>query len=162
MGAAKSNTATTPEVPEEIEQRLAALTPEQFVTPPQDETGAHFVCPATDRIKRLFTLRSHLANECLAIGISMRNVAKETVAAIAAKNPSSVLQELTADNDLYKAGETKFQQLNLELKEKFSLAVLINKTLWPEVRRQHPDLKDKSLIGVYGDWSIGWREESDF
>lgn len=161
MGA-KGNTKAPLGVLEEIEQRLAAITPEQFVTPP-DAAGAdvHAVCPATDRIKRMFTLRSLLADECDAINAGMRSLADETVAAIAAKNPDSILEEFTADNDIFKAGETKFLRLHSEREEKVTLGNLVDKILWIDVRRQHPDLKDKPAIGVYGDWSIGWREEDE-
>lgn len=158
---AKGNTKAPLGVLEEIEQRLAAITPEQFVTPP-DAAGAdvHAVCMATDRIKRMFTLRSLLADECDEINDGIRSLAEETVAAMVAKNPHLNFQGSAPDDDpIFKAGETKFLQLRSEREEKASLGVLVDKILWIDVRRQHPDLKDKSAIGVYGDWSIGWREE---
>src|SRR3989344_9164143 len=61
---AVANAAASLTALEEINLRLAAIVPEQFVTPSLErDRDAHVACIATEQIKRIFTLRIILTDE---------------------------------------------------------------------------------------------------
>lgn len=144
----KENTVATTAAPltvrEEIDRRLAAIKPEDFIAPDiAPEPNAHFVCTATDEIRRLFTLRNLLAGEG-------RDLATKTMTDVDALTPQNLRQAAEA-----------LEESNNELSQLVEMVEMINRMCWLEVKRQHPILRSKSSIAVYSDWSLCWNEDVD-
>lgn len=157
----------------EIETRLAAIKPEQIIAPTDKrEEDTHFVIMANDAIKRLFTLRNIIVNECNAIRGKGKALAKERATAIAERIGSGktyldILENpdilFGADASIQKAMEETMAELEL-IKNQFemeeNLADIVDAIFWREARLQHPDLVGKDTIGIYCDWSLCWQEDS--
>ena len=156
----------------EIMTRLAAVQPEQFVTPPiAREEGVHFVAIASDETKRLFTLRVMLGDECASIRKEGKDLAMKSAVALAEKlgggityrdimrNPHRLLEK--ADQNMRKAMEettAELERIEERLDMVEGLGKIVNGLFWREVKLQHPDLANKPTIAIYSDWSLCWKE----
>lgn len=118
---------------EQVAERLAAITPEQFVAPKQDrEKNATFVCVATDQIKRLYTLRALLNKQ-------VHELTEKGLA---------ILEE--ADAQSHKT----LDQLNLQARQITALLDVVEAVLWFEIRDQSPDLMRQQVVSISSDWSL--------
>jgi hypothetical protein len=125
-------------VVDDIRQRLEAIREEDFIAPSKErEAGAHFVCEASDSVKRLYTLRALLNREAMDVARVGANIAMTLMF----ETPGSP----EAASSIEKA---RSQRVAL---------------FWLEVRRQHADLQSNTVVCVYCDWSLCWEEadESD-
>ena len=156
-------TKALPTVRTEIQQRLAALTPEQFVAPQRaHEPDAHVACIATDEIKRLYTLHSQLREKCTELSLSaiqMGEAAQRRL--LSEEGVREVIREMrTPDGPALRAVE-EMRRTHRELQQVFGLLEIVNDTLHLEILRQHADLFDKSVVYICSDWAICWKEISD-
>jgi hypothetical protein len=120
-----------------INDRLAAITPEQLVPPPlkhDDATikGAHLVCTLNDEAKRLFILRRLLRNEGSALTAQGLALADEAL-----KNM-----------DKYKDLEPKMQELQRQVETANRVLEIVDNLFWAEVRQHSPELMAKQHVGV--------------
>lgn len=148
---------------QEISARLAAITPEQFIAPGEKrEEGATFVVFANDEVRRLFTLRTQLANEYEAAEAKMKSLAKESLQtlsdAVASKGPRGFKEEALDPTSLFWANKTEIERMSNELRRLGSFAEIVDKMFWFDVRSQHPDIADSPWVGIASDWSL-WRKE---
>lgn len=138
----------------EIDKRLAELVPERFIASPMKRTSdTHFVCMATDEIKRLHTLRELMANKREALvkrNLEIARDAKERIFSIGRSEGNNELK--TPGSPLFVANET-MSHLDGELRRTNSLGELVDVLLWLEVRRQHADLETKPVC-ICDDWSL--------
>lgn len=146
----------------EIDQMLAALTPEQLVAPQMArEPDAHFVCIANDEIKRLYTLRNQLNDECRKLSldaIRMGEAAKRRV--LSGEGILEVLNEMRTPGSPALKELENMRRAHSELKQTFGILKIVTEALRLETFRQHDDLAEKSEVLVYSDWSICWKEGS--
>lgn len=144
---------------EEICGRLASLTPEQFLLPElKREESMHFVCYATDEIKRLHTLRFILANEETVIQKEGWSTATEALRDARSKSAKEVLKELrTPGSSIFKM-RARMKKLSNEMLMKIKTVEIVVDIFWAEVRRQ-PGLENSSRVCICSDWSLCWREE---
>ncbi len=153
-------------VHEEISQRLAVITPEQFVAPDLTRgENDHIVAIATDGIKRLFTLRTLLADELDEIAANGRKMAMQNLLTLLKVSTEEeigrVSKELQTPGSPLSEQHEAVKRNSNDLELKTSLVELVDKMCWLEVRRQHPELTARPTVGVYSDWNLGWREERD-
>ena len=146
----------------EIAVLLAAITPEQFIAPPaEQEDGDHVVAVANDDVKRLYVLRDRMVDKCNELTKSARPLAEGLMKDIFMAGPRKARVDLTTpDSPMYEA-EAKLKIVLAELQSADSLRKIVEDIFWLEVRRQHPDLKDKNTVGIRSDWSLVWMEEED-
>lgn len=144
----------------EITGLLAAITPEQFTAPPvEQKDGDHIVAVATDDVKRLFTLRDRLIGKCNEFMKITRPLSEDLMMGILINGQHKANVELnTPGSPMYEA-EAKLKRALVELQSANSFLQIVDGIFWLEVRRQHPDLEDKSVVGIRHDWSLLWREE---
>ena len=152
---------STKSVIAEILERLAALTPEQFIEPDmQPDATYRAVGEANDEIKRIFTLRSIACDEHNVLGKSiaatMDKLTEEMKRAKTNKDKVKALQAIVALED-----DPETRLLQAEMSRKRNFHDIIDKIFWLELRRQYPELKDKPSISVRKNWTVGWCERDD-
>lgn len=146
----------------EITGLLASITPEQFIAPPEgQEDGDHVVAVATDDVKRLYVLRDRLTDKYNELVKSARTLSEGIMKDILVNGPLMTHVELnTPGSPMYEA-EAKLKRKLAELQNADTLRRIVEDVFWLEVRRQHPDLEDKSIVGICSDWSLVWTDEKD-
>lgn len=144
----------------EIDNRLKELEPEQFIASPVKRTSdMHFICMATEEIKRLHTLREQLATKHEALTQKNLETNRDAKEHILSMERGAANEELkTAGSFLFVANETT-TNLERELWRTDSLWSLVDINLWFEVRRQHADLETKPVC-ICNDWSLCWVDEN--
>ncbi len=121
----------------EILARLAAITPEQIVPPPQDrEEGCHVVVTANDDLKRLFTLRNLLADE-----------------------HNELVARYRAMDEAGSKDRGEFERLEEQIVAMKILHQIVDQIFWLDARRQHPSFANKRGLGITHDWSLCWRDD---
>lgn len=152
------NTVSTQGVLEEIQERLVALTPEQFSVPPiEREPDAHFACIATDKVKRLQTLREALVNQCKTLALIGLNASEKAKNRLFSVGPATIAEEMeTPGSPTFRLLKT-MREASDELQQADSLFEIVDKIFWLEVRRLHPDLAEHTSICIYADWSLCWK-----
>lgn len=156
----EGNGGTAPQegVLEEITRRLAAITPEQFITPELTrEPDAHFVCMATDSIKRLFTLRSILVEEHNALLEERARVSKDALKRVMTVGLCKTNEALAIGGSPESVARDTLDRLTDESRRKKLLHKIIDNMCWYEVGNQHRDLR-KNDACVFSDWSLCWKE----
>lgn len=158
----RGTAADTQGVLEEIQERLSALTPEKFSAPPTErEPDAHFVCIATDRIKRLQTLREALVNQCKTLALTGLNASKRAKSRFFSVGPAAIVKEMeTPGSQTFQLLET-MKRTSYELQQADSFFEIVDRIFWLEVRRMHPDLSEHANICIYADWSLCWKEKAE-
>ncbi|MCR4333477.1 MAG: hypothetical protein NUV60_00430 [Patescibacteria group bacterium] len=145
----------------DINARLAAITPEQFITPEYvREPGVTVVATATDDVKQLFTLRSLLTDEIEKIADDGVRLA-EKMLTDAMTDPESADEQLRTPGSSLLEGTAKLEQMQNELMKLTRLHGIVDKIFWLEVRRQSPALVSKSRVCICSDWSLGWEENRE-
>jgi hypothetical protein len=140
----------------ELNQRLAAITPDDFVTPPEDpEQEAHVVGPMTDTVKRSFTLYKLLTDECNATIAESRQLAKQSVANAANGNLLLTLKRLLNDDTA-----EKLEELRVKLNRLMALQKLADAACWADIKQAYPEIENKPVVGVSSDGNVYWQEAS--
>lgn len=146
----------------DIAVRLANITPEQFVVPGLErEKDAHVVAEADDDIKRLFTLRATLTDECNGLVTHCQQMAENALTDIFRRNPRDVVEEMDVPGSPLFEAKAALQKLEIELKQLTDLREIVDNVFWLEVRRKYPELLGKSCISIYSDWSLCWQDKDD-
>lgn len=141
---------------EDIEQRLAAITPEQFSAPAQErEEGAHAIATATDHIKRLHTLRVVLEKERCDLARAGLRVILDSKGMIG----NAKTREAMFDAMRQTAERAREKRVAMEQLEK--LGDIVDKVFWLEIIRQYPDLAEKPVVAIYNDWSLCWKDTNE-
>jgi hypothetical protein len=138
-------------VVDDIRQRLEAIREEDFIAPSKErEAGAHFVCEASDSVKRLYTLRALLNREAMDVARVGANIAMTLMF----ETPGS--PEAASSIEKARSQRVALDQAN-------TFGEIVDRIFWLEVRRQHADLQSNTVVCVYCDWSLCWEEadESD-
>ena len=145
----------------EIIERLAALTPEQFIEPDtHPDANYRAVGEASDDIKRLFTLRNITCDEHNVLGKDLSASMEELKKNLRKANANrSKLEALQAIVSLQEAPETL--RIIAEMNRKRSFHSIIEKICWLELRRQYPELADRPNISIRKNWTVGWCERDD-
>lgn len=144
---------------EEMDRRLAELSPERYIASPVKRTSEmHFVCEATDEIKRLHTLREMMATKREALVAKNLEVARDAKERILSMDRDAANKEVqTPGSPLFIANET-MKNLESQLWRTDSVGKIADTLLWLEIRSQHADLWAKPVL-VCSDWSICWLDE---
>lgn len=157
----KGNGSASLGVLAEISELLSAITPEQFTAPPAGpEDGDHVVAVATDDIKRLYVLRDRLIDKCNELVTSANPLSMGLMEDIFKHGQRAAVELKTPGSPMYEA-EAKLKRTLAELQSVDSLKKIVENIFWLEVRRQHPDLEGKKIIGIRSDWSLVWTEDDD-
>ena len=144
----------------EITTLLASITPEQFIAPTANhEEGDHTVTVATDHIKQLFTLRRRLIDKCCEFKERAERIAEIVMKEVIMKGALQASKDLETPGSSLLEVQTEIEQIVVELQQVDKLREIVDGIFWLEIRRQHPDLADKSLIGIRSDWSLTWAED---
>lgn len=151
--------ATRPNVRAEIDRMLAELSPEHYIASPVKRTSEmHFMCEATDEIKRLHTLREMMATKREALDAKNKEVGRDAKERILSMPRAAANEEVkTPGSPLFIANETT-KNLEAQLWRTDSIGKIADTLLWLEIRSQHADLWEKPVL-VCSDWSICWLDE---
>ncbi len=160
METKNGSTAAPLGVLAEINQRLAAITSEQF-TAPQGACakGDHPVAYATDEVKRLYTLWGSLIDEGNAINNKVRQGTEAALKDIFVKGPEKTVEELKTPGSPTAETRVRLDALHAESERLGRLLGIVKDLFWEEVQRQHPELAAKPTIAICSDWSLVWRED---
>ncbi len=154
--------------------RLESIKPAQFIAPDTErEKSAHIVATAGDDIKRLFTLRYTLTDQCGELIARGQKMSKAVLKDVLQRGPHEIHKKLRArgssaletkeatlqiDSDLRRLRDLR--EIDSDLRRLRDLREIVNDIFWLEVKRQHPGLADKPTIGIYSDWSLCWQERT--
>lgn len=159
MGTENDKPAEKLTVRQEIDKRLAALKPEQYIVSPMKiDKDIHAVCKATDEIMRLHTLREMMATTRDALikkRLEICRDAKERILSISRNEGNEELK--TPGSPLFIASAT-LESLDASLRRNDLLGEIVDMLLWAEVRIQHKDLETKPVC-ICDDWSLCWVDE---
>ena len=161
---AVANAAASLTALEEINLRLAAIVPEQFVTPSLErDRDAHVACIATEQIKRIFTLRIILTDEIDALKRVWNEAFSEGLKIIFSNGPDrvfNVTKEMKTVGSPLQVADEKIMRLANNIVQKRSFAKIVDELFWTEVRRQHEDLQEHYRLCICKDWSLCWRDSN--
>lgn len=162
MDQTNSSSQPVRSVLQTILDRLAALTPEQYIKPTiPAEDNLHSVGQMTDHMQRVFTLYGEEVNAVNVLRIELRELDMKIMAATQSTgNPMRMLRNLVSgglsadvvDRRTKLAGEAVLLDMSLKM---------LSKLFWLEIRTHFGDLDEHNLIRVYDDWSVGWEDETD-
>ena len=161
MSESNALAVSTKSVIAEIIERLAAITPEQFIEPnTKPDKDYHAVGEAGDDLKRLLTLRNIVADEHNRLGkplaVAVEKIHREMKLATANKDKVAALQKIVELED-----DPETVQLAAEMARKRQFHDIVDKIFWLEVRWQFPELADKPEVSVRKNWTVGWCEKDD-
>lgn len=151
----------------EIGARLAAITPEKFIQPKkmlEDEPDGAYtrVCPASNDIKRLWTLMKMISDELKVDAKHLDTLMNDLVKDVKKGGGGVVgmLKNLVGGGVSPEAiAEAERAGNAFRLKEQ--LFNVVRDIFWLEVRRFVPELANKDTIGIFADWSLAWRDEPE-
>lgn len=147
---------------EEISERLAALTPEQFTTPNNPLKRSFVpVGTANENIKRLFTLMDQAGEEVHALMKKGERFFRKIETLAPKDGDALVLLKNFIDSGITKAEVEELQALQNKVNNKKKFHEVVKTIFWLEVRRQYPELADKDEIGIFSDWSLGWTKDQE-
>lgn len=155
--AAATEAASGETILEEINRRLAVITPEQFHNPEMKmPKGAHSVGMASEGLKALFTLHSMAVNEHHTLEKAVHAVQEEMLKNLMSGNIARFKEVLSGQLD-GKIAEMERLQADLAAKRDFQKNV--TDLFWSQVKRSFPTLADKDRIGIADDWLFFWLNE---
>lgn len=167
----KAKTATSPKLDAPaatnsalatIINRLAGLTEDGYVAPIHKPGGRDIMVGLMpDHLRRIHTLVCQITNEHNVLGREAQELLgkidnAKTHGGGGLKSLVHILRGgLTAE--FVENLQTKLVEL-LMLKH---MLELVSQLMWQEIRTAFPELVDKSNIGVYDDWKVGYHEKED-
>lgn len=139
---------------EEINRRMAALSPERLITPKvKRDKEMHFLRMATDEIKRLHTLCDMLDTEHDAIEQKKREVGRDAKERFLQIGPDESNKEFETPGTPLFAAHELIKTLDEKLRRNDSLGRQAIMNLLLEIRHPHKELDGKQIF-VCDDWSL--------
>lgn len=152
--------APTKPILREITERLAALTPEQFVPPVKDSEKDPFVqvvgC-ASDEVKRLHTLIRLIEKEENDRDEELDGIERDLERDYDHDRLVDILT--TARNGTPDERLDRFYALEEEQRRSAALHVILSAMLDEEMRREYSYLAGRATLAILPDWSVGWTED---
>lgn len=147
----------------EIDWRLAALTQEQLIAPQKTrDPDAHFACTANDEVKRLFTLRNQLRDECKKASLDAIRLGEAAQRRLQSREGLlEIVKEMRTPGSPALEALATMRRTQCELQQLLGILTIVTDILRYETLRQHSDLADKSGVFIYSDWSLCWKEDPD-
>lgn len=146
----------------EIDDLLAALAPEQLVAPQRaPEADAHFLCMATDELRRLFTLQNILGGKCKELAVNNMKMAREAQQRLlSAEGVQGIIEEMRTPGSPALEALATMRRAHGEMERASLLFRAVSTLCRLEVARQHPDVQEKNVY-LYNDWSLCWKEDTN-
>lgn len=139
----------------EIMERLKNITPDQYIAPKvKREPDARFITIVSEDIKRLFTLRTILVQECEEISVHEVKLMQEASKYVEMMGGVAIIKESQVPNSRYSKLKARIERADRRWHLKEKLLSIVNGILSLEVERQYPSLQGPVSIHVYADWSL--------